>query len=146
MKIGIACDHHGVLVKQNVTKKLTELGYNVIDYGTNSDEMVDYPIYAFKVGEAVSKKEIDFGILFCNSGIGMSIACNKVKGVRCAKVSNEWDAEMTRRDNDANVIALSTRLEFDEMINIILKFLQTEFLPLERYQRRIELINNYHND
>lgn len=146
MKIGIACDHHGVEVKQNVTKKLTELGYDIVDYGTNTTEMVDYPLYAFKVGEAVSKKEVDFGILFCNSGIGMSIACNKVKGVRCAKVSNTWDAEMTRRDNDANVIALSTKLEFDEIIDIIVKFLQTEFLPLERYQRRIDLINNYHND
>ena len=146
MKIGIACDHHGVEVKQNVTKKLTELGYNIVDYGTNSSEMVDYPIYAFKVGEAVAKKDVDFGILFCNSGIGMSIACNKVNGVRCAKVSNTWDAEMTRRDNDANVIALSTRLELDEIIKIIQKFLETDFLPLERYQRRIDLINNYHND
>ena len=146
MKIGIACDHHGVDVKQNVTKKLNELGYNIVDYGTNSTEMVDYPLYAFKVGEAVAKNEIDFGILLCNSGIGMSIACNKVKGARCAKVSNEWDAEMTRRDNDANVIALSTHIELDEMIKIIVKFLQTEFLPLERYTRRIEQINNYNND
>lgn len=146
MKIGIANDHHGVEVKQNVTKKLTELGYNVIDYGTNSDEMVDYPLYAFKVGEAVAKKEIDYGILLCNSGIGMSIACNKVKGVRCAKVSNEWDAEMTRLDNNANVIALSTHIELDEMIKIIVKFLQTEFTPVERHSRRIELIDNYNND
>ena len=146
MKIGIACDHHGVEIKQNVTNYLVSKGYNVVDYGTNSSEMVDYPLYAFKVGEAVSKGEIDFGILFCNSGIGMSIACNKVKGVRCAKVSNVWDAEMTRRDNDANVISLSTRLELDEMFKIIDTFLKTEFLPLERYQRRIDLINNYKND
>ena len=146
MKIGIANDHHGVEVKQNVTKKLIELGYNVIDYGTDSSEMVDYPFYAFKVGEAVVKKEIDFGILFCNSGIGMSIACNKVKGVRCAKADSEWDAEMTRLDNNANVLALSTHLDFDEMIKIIVKFLQTEFLPVERHLRRIAEIDNYNND
>lgn len=146
MRIGIACDHHGVEVKQKVTKKMIDMGYDIIDYGTNSSEMVDYPLYAFKVGEAISKGEIDFGILFCNSGIGMSIACNKVNGVRCAKVSNIWDAEMTRRDNDANVIALSTKLNLDEMIKIIDKFLKTDFLPLERYQRRIDLINNYKND
>ena len=146
MRIGIACDHHGVEVKQNVTKKLTELGYDIVDYGTNSNEMVDYPLYAFKVGEAVANKEIDFGVLFCNSGIGMSIACNKVKGVRCAKVSNTWDAEMTRLDNDANVVALSTRLELDEIINIIVKFVQTDFSNIERHKRRIELIDNYQND
>lgn len=146
MKIGIACDHHGVEIKQNVTNYLISKGYNVVDYGTNSSEMVDYPLYAFKVGEAISKKEIDFGILFCNSGIGMSIACNKVKGVRCAKVSNVWDAEMTRRDNDANVIALSTKLEKEEIYKIIETFLKTDFLSLERYQRRIDLINNYSND
>ena len=146
MKIGIACDHHGVEIKQNVTKILSNMGYNVIDYGTNSSEMVDYPVYAFKVGEAVSKGEVDYGILFCNSGIGMSIACNKVSGIRCAKVSNTWDAEMTRRDNDANVIALSTKLSLEEIIEIIDKFLKTEFLPLDRYQRRIDLINNYKND
>lgn len=146
MRIGIACDHHGVEIKQNVTNYLKNIGYNVIDYGTDSSEMVDYPEYAFKVGEGIKNREIDFGILFCNSGIGMSIACNKVNGVRCAKVSNTWDAEMTRRDNDANVVALSTKLSLEEIKEIIDKFLKTEFLPLERYQRRIDLINNYRND
>ena len=146
MKIGVANDHHGVEVKKELIEKLTSMGYDMVDFGTNESEMVDYPLYAFKVGEAVRDNKIDFGILLCNSGIGMSIACNKVKGVRCAKVGSNWDAEMTRRDNDANVIALSTRLELDEIIKIIIKFLQTDFLPLERYQRRIDLINNYHND
>lgn len=146
MKIGIGNDHHGVEVKQELTKKLIDMGYDVIDYGTNEHEMVDYPVYAFKVGEAVSNSDVDFGILLCNSGIGMSIACNKVKGVRCAKVSNVWDAEMTRRDNDANVIALSTKNSIDEMILMIDKFLTTEFLNIDRYTRRIELISKYEND
>lgn len=146
MKLGIACDHHGVELKQNLTKKLNELGYNVVDYGTNSTEMVDYPLYAFKIGEAVSKGEIDFGILLCNTGIGMSIACNKVKGVRCAKVNDTWEAEMTRLDNDANVIALGSRLSLDEMVAVIVKFVETDFSNIERHKRRIDLVNNYNND
>lgn len=145
MKIGIANDHHGVAVKQNLTKKLLELGYDIKDYGTNQEEMVDYPKYAFKIGHAIKNKEIDFGILLCHSGIGMSIACNKVKGVRCAKVSSIWDAEMTRRDNNANVIALSTTLEIDELVKIIDKFLKTEYLNIERYNRRISMIDNYND-
>lgn len=145
MKIGIANDHHGVEVKQNLINFLENLGYDVVDFGTNSNEMVDYPDYAFKVGEAVASKIIDYGILMCNTGIGMSIACNKVKGIRCAKVSNVYEAEMTRRDNDANVIALSTRLDMEEMKKIVDKFLSTEYANIDRYNRRVGKINNYND-
>ena len=86
MKIGIATDHRGIEVKQELTNYLKDLGYNIVDYGTNSTDSVDYPDYAFKVGEAVANNDIDFGVLICNTGIGMSIAANKVKGVRCARV------------------------------------------------------------
>lgn len=143
MKIGIACDHHGVEIKNNLTNFLISKGYNVIDYGTNSTEMVDYPDYAFKIGKSVVNKEIDYGILLCNTGIGMSIACNKVRGVRCAKVSNAYEAKMTRRDNDANVIALSTRMEIEELEKIIIIFLTEEYAAIDRYNRRLEKINNY---
>lgn len=145
MKIGIATDHHGVELKQLLTEFLTSEGYNVIDYGTNSSEMVDYCDYAFKIGEAVANNEINFGILLCNTGIGMSIACNKVKGIRCAKVSNVYEAKMTRRDNDANVIALSARLSVQELKDILLTFLTEEYANIDRYNRRIEKINNYDN-
>lgn len=143
MKIGIANDHHGLEINKNLTNFLKELGYNVINYGPNTTDSVDYPIYAFKLGEAVAKKEVDFGIVICNSGIGMSIACNKVKGVRCAKVNDEWEAKMTRLDNDANVIAIGSRLPIDDLKNIIRVFLETEFSGIDRHQRRIDLINNY---
>ena len=146
MRVGIANDHHGVEVKEELIKQLKNKGYDIIDYGSNSTEMVDYPVYAFKIGEAVKNKEIDFGILLCNSGIGMSIACNKVKGVRCAKVSSTWDAEMTRRDNDANVIALSTRNSIEDLVSMIDVFLKTEFKQIDRYIKRVELIDNYKND
>lgn len=145
MRIGIATDHHGVSIKQILTGFLNSKGYNVIDYGTNSCEMVDYCDYAFKIGEAILNKEIDYGILLCNTGIGMSIACNKVRGVRCAKVSNVYEAKMTRRDNDANCIALSAKMDIDEMKEVLITFLTEEFANIDRYNRRIEKINNYVN-
>lgn len=145
MRIGIAADHHGVEIKQILTKFLLDEGYNVIDFGTNSSEMVDYCDYAFKIGEAVSNDKIDYGILLCNTGIGMSIACNKVKGVRCAKVSNVYEAKMTRRDNDANVIALSARMDIKELKEIIQVFLTEKYSDIDRYNRRIDKINKYDN-
>ena len=143
MKVGIANDHHGVEIKQELTKYLESLGYDVINYGTDGSEMVDYPDYAFKIGEAVYKGDIEYGILICNTGIGMSIACNKVKGVRCAKVNNTYEAKMTRRDNDANVIALSSRIEINELKEILKIFLNTNYENLDRYNRRIDKINHY---
>jgi len=143
MKIGIANDHHGVELKQELTKYLEKLNYNVINYGCDNTEMVDYPDYAFKVGEAIQKKEIDFGVLLCNTGIGMSIACNKVKGVRCAKVSDTYDAMMTRRDNNANVIALGSRIEIEKLKEILKVFLTTDYADIDRYNRRIDKINHY---
>ena len=144
MKIGIATDHRGVEIKQELTKYLEELGYTVINYGTDSSESVDYPNYAFKVGEAVVNKEVDFGVLICGSGIGMSIACNKVPGIRCAKVNDTLEAKVTRIDNDANVIAVGSRLPMGELKEILKVFLETEHPKEERHDRRIGLIDHYH--
>ena len=143
MKIGIATDHRGIEVKQNLTNYLKELGYYVVDYGTDNTESVDYPDYAFKVGEAVSNKEIDFGVLICNTGIGMSIAANKVKGVRCARVLDEYDAKMTRIDNDANVIALSSIIDIEKLKIVLKVFLETPHNSEERHDRRIGKITSY---
>lgn len=144
MKIGIANDHNGVEIKQELTQYLESLGYTVINYGSDTKESVDYPNYAFKVGEAVSRKEVDFGVLICKSGIGMSIACNKVPGIRCAKVNDTWEAEMTRIDNDTNVIAIGYRLPMGEIKEILKVFLETSHPAEERHDRRISLIDNYH--
>ena len=143
MKIGIANDHHGVELNQKLTNFLVDLGYDVINYGPDTTEPVDYPVYAFRLGEAVANKDIDFGIVICSSGIGVSIACNKVKGVRCAKVNDEWEAKMTRLDNDSNVIALSSRFPVEYLEKLITIFINTDFSHEERHQRRIDLINNY---
>ncbi len=143
MKIGIATDHRGIDVKQELTNYLKDLGYNVVDYGTNSTDSVDYPDYAFKVGVAVANNDIDFGVLICNTGIGMSIAANKVKGVRCARVIDEYDAKMTRIDNDANVIALSSRIDIEKLKSVLKVFLETPHNSEERHDRRISKIDNY---
>ena len=139
MLVGIASDHRGVQLK----KVLVDHFKDFKDYGTMNEESTDYPIYAFKIGEEIRDKKIDFGILICGSGIGMSIACNKVKGVRCAKVDTMQEAEYTRNDNDANVIAISAELSNEDAIGIVETFLNTPFSNLEKHQRRIDLITKY---
>ena len=141
MTVGIATDHHGVVVKKELISYLEQREYQVINYGSDSEAPVDYPLYAFLVGEAIQKGEIDFGILICGSGIGMSIACNKVKGVRCAKVNTSNEAMYSRLHNDANVIALSA--SSSDILEIIDAFLSTDFSSEERHHRRVEQINHY---
>lgn len=143
MKIGIGNDHRGYKLKVELVEFLKNLGYEVVNYGSDSEEPVDYPVYAFKVGEAVSKGEVERGILICRTGIGMSIACNKVKGVRCAKVDNAEEAALTRIDNDSNVIAVSYVKDVTELKEIIKTFLEIKFSKEERHRRRVELINQY---
>lgn len=141
MIVGIANDHKGLNCKQKLTKYLKEKGYTIVDYGCDTEDSVDYPNYAFQVGEAIQRNEIDRGILICGTGIGMSIACNKVKGVRCAKVSTFEEAKLTRLHNNANVLAIAHNCENVEMI--VDTFLETEFSNEERHTRRVEMIDNY---
>ncbi len=145
MKIGIGNDHHGVHLKQVISTYLEQQGYEVINFGTDTTENVDYTTYAFQVGEAVRDQKIDYGILICGSGIGMSIACNKVRHVRCAKVNNVHEVEMTRRDNNANVMTLGETTPDDIAIEMVKTFLNTPFMNNERYQRRVKEIDNYDN-
>ena len=95
MKIGITSDHGGYKLKNKLIKSFRNK-YDILDYGTDSEESVDYPDFAFKLGEAILRKEIDFGIAICKTGIGMSISLNKVKGIRCAKIDNLEDAYYSR--------------------------------------------------
>lgn len=143
MKIGIASDHQGYKLKNKLINYLKKQNIEIIDYGTNNEESTDYPDYAFKIGEEIINNNISKGILICGSGIGMSIACNKVKGIRCAKVDNIDEAYMTRKDNDANVIALSKKLSFWNAKRIISTFLNTEYANIERYNRRLNKIKEY---
>lgn len=156
MKIGITNDHHGVFLKQILIKYLIKLGYNVTDYGTNtgnvadfgvvSREIVDFPVYAFKLGEAIQKKEIELGIAICGSGIGMSIALNKMKGVYCAKISSVPEAISSRAHNDVNCIAFGQDLDEELVKEMVLKFIETPFSNIDRYKKRNNMIKSKENE
>tara|TARA_B100000579_G_scaffold382706_1_gene352070 strand:- start:526 stop:960 length:435 start_codon:yes stop_codon:yes gene_type:complete len=141
MKIAIGCDHAAYQEKSDLLKFLKfELGCDVLDMGTNSSDSVDYAEYGHIVGEAVSSKKVDRGIVICGSGIGISIAANKIKGVRAALCTSVIHAEMSRKHNDANVLALGARFTSFEDIKLITeKWLSTEFEG-GRHLRRINKI------
>ncbi len=143
MKIGIVSDHRGFNLKKELLEYLKKENYEVFDYGSYSTESVDYPKYGFILGEKVSNHEVDFGIAICGSGIGISIACNKVKNIRCAKVDNSLEAYHTRMDNDSNIIAISGEMDVEKAIDIIKVFLNTGFSNSERHIRRIKQISMY---
>lgn len=145
MKIGIGNDHRGVLIKKKLINFLEMKNIEVIDMGTNDINFSDFPVYAFQVGEAVAKKEIDFGILICGTGIGMNIACNKVKGAYCAKVDNKKEAFYAKNHNDANVISLSSYMSVSKMKKLINVFLKNSLSDVPRYKKRIEMIKEYEN-
>lgn len=146
MKIAIASDHRGYPLKTELIKYLSKKNYEVLDYGTNSTISTDYTDYAFPLGESVASKEVDYGIVVCGTGIGISIACNKVKGVRCAKVDNVKEAELTRIDNDANVLALNGTMPLYRAKDIVDVFFSTNFSNLEKHIRRINKISEYENN
>ena len=140
MKIGISCDHNGIIKKQEIIAYLGKK-YDIVELGPKTyDINDDYPDYAFELGKLIRDKKIDLGILICGSGIGMSIACNKIKNVRCAKVNTVKEAYLTRNDNDANVIAISSNMSTDKTKKVIDTFITTPFSPVDRYVRRIEKI------
>lgn len=143
MKIALASDHRGYALKELIKAELKNKDYEVIDYGTNSTESTDYPDYGFKLGESIRDKKADYGVAICGSGIGISIACNKVKGVRCAKVSNADEAKVTREDNNSNIVAFGEKMPLEEAIKIIEVFVNTAFSSLEKHHRRVEKIKEY---
>lgn len=142
MKIGIASDHRGYILKEKLKDYLSGQ-YEIIDFGTDSDTSVDYPDYAFSLGESVRDGHVNFGLAICGSGIGISLACNKVKGVRAAKVNNSDEARVTREDNDANILCLSEKIDIVTAKQIVDTFLQTPFSNIERHKRRIQKIKDY---
>lgn len=140
MKIALGADHGGFLLKDKIKSFLLEKGYEVIDFGTNSADSVNYPVYGKSVANAVVNKEADFGIVICGTGIGISIAANKVRGIRCALCMNSTMATLTREHNDANVLALGERMIGDVLaLDIVDKFLNTEFLG-GRHATRVAML------
>ena len=140
MKIAIGSDHRGFDAKRRLVATLKTLGHVVVDEGTTATDSVDYPDFAFAVGEAVGRSRVDRGVLICGTGIGMCIAANKVAGVRAAPCHDSITAEMSRRHNDANVICLSADLLGEElMAHMVRVWLDTPFEG-GRHARRVEKI------
>lgn len=146
MVLGFASDHRGYQLKKELTRFFKNNGYKVIDYGTDSEESCDYPDFAFKLGKGLVNKEVTYGIAICGSGIGISIALNKMKGVYCAKVSNKEEALYTRVDNNTNCVAFSEKTLLSDAIDIVNTFINTEFSNLEKHNRRINKIKDIENE
>lgn len=140
MKIAIGCDHGGLNIKNAIIKYFEDNNIQYTDFGCYTDESVDYPVYAYKVATSVASKDADLGVLCCGTGIGISMAANKVKGIRAAVCTNEFMAEMTRRHNNANIIAMGGRI-IDEQTAVKLTdiFLNTQFEG-DRHTRRVNMI------
>ena len=139
MRIAIGCDHRGLNLKQFIIKLVTEAGHTYEDFGSYTTDSVDYPDIAKKVAEAVAWGESKYGILICDTGIGMSIAANKVKGIRAALCHDAFSACRARLHNDANVLCLGTEQKQDTVHEIVDVFLTTEFEG-GRHQQRLNKI------
>ena len=140
MKIALGADHAGFELKNEIKRQLASAGIQVDDQGAHSGDSVDYPDFARAVGEEVARKQADFGILVCGTGIGMSMSANKVPGIRAAKADTEYEAEMARAHNDANVLCLGARVsDAGTAQKLVRKFLETRFEG-GRHQRRVDKI------
>lgn len=145
MILGFASDHRGFKLKEELIKYFSDNGYSIVDYGTNSEESCDYPDFAYKLGNGVLNNEVDYGVAICGSGIGISIALNKMKGIYCAKVSNPDEAVHTRLDNNTNVIAFGEKMELNDAILSVEQFINTEYSYLEKHERRNKKVREIEN-
>ena len=141
MKIAIGNDHTAVEMKNHIVKYLEEKGYELVNFGTDTEERVDYPVYGKRVADAVASGECELGILICGTGIGISLAANKVKGIRAAVCSEAYSAELTRRHNNSNIIAFGARVVGTATAETIVDaFLEAEFEG-ERHAARVDMIS-----
>ena len=140
MKIAIGNDHAATELKLIIKEYVESLGHEVVNFGTDDNESCDYPLYGKKVGDAVARGEVDCGILICGTGVGISIAANKIKGVRAAVCSDVATAHLVKEHNNANIIAFGARIVGVELAKDIVKtYLEAEFEG-GRHQRRIDMI------
>ncbi len=147
MKISIGCDHSALELKNAIIEHLKSKGIEVVDRGTYTTESCDYTDYGYLVAKDVKDKTVDRGIVICYTGIGMSMIANKVKGVRCALVSNKDAAELTRAHNDSNCLALSAKYTGKALAcEIVDTWIETPFSNNERHLRRINKIAKYEED
>lgn len=147
MKISIGSDHGGLELKSIVCDYLKKNGHEVIDVGTYSKDSCDYPIFAREAAQMVADGKTERGIVICSTGIGVSIVANKVKGIRCALVTDTTSAKLTREHNDTNVLALGQKnVSYDRAIEIVDIWINTPFSQGERHKRRISMIEGDNNE
>ena len=138
--IALACDHGGISLKKEIAKWLENKGIAYKDFGTHTEESCDYPVYGAMAARAVASGECDKGIIFCGTGIGISIAANKVKGIRCVVCTEPFSAKLSRQHNNSNMLALGARVVGTELAKMIVEeWLNAEFEG-ERHQKRIDMI------
>ncbi|MBE6931841.1 MAG: ribose 5-phosphate isomerase B [Ruminococcaceae bacterium] len=146
MKISLACDHGALTLKQKVRQHLEAQGHTVVDFGTNTPDSCDYADFGIPAAKAVASGECDRGIVLCTTGIGMSMSANKVKGIRCALLSDLMSARLTRQHNDANVLAMGAAVVGEMLaLEIVDVFMTTEFEG-GRHQRRVDKIMALENE
>ena len=139
--LALACDHGGLALKKEIAKYLSEKGIEYKDFGTHTEDSCDYPLFGAMAAHAVASGECEKGIIFCGTGIGISIAANKVKGVRCVVCSEPFSAKLSRMHNNSNMLALGGRVVGTELAKMIVdEWLSAEFEG-QRHQRRIDLIS-----
>ena len=138
--IALACDHGGISLKKEIAKWLENKGIAYKDFGTHTEESCDYPVYGAMAARAVASGECEKGIIFCGTGVGISIAANKVKGIRCVVCTEPFSAKLSRQHNNSNMLALGARVVGTELAKMIVEeWLNAEFEG-ERHQRRIDMI------
>ena len=143
--IAIACDHSALEMKETIKKLLDERGLEYVDFGTDSDESCDYPVFGFAAASAVASGKCERGLLFCGTGVGISLAANKVKGIRCVVCSEPYSARMSRLHNNSNMLALGSRVVGTELARMIVEtWLDAEFEG-GRHQRRVDKITALEN-
>lgn len=145
MKIAIGNDHAAVEMKNHIVKYLEAKGYEMVNFGTDTNESCDYPIYGKKVADAIKNGECELGVLICGTGIGISLAANKVKGIRAAVCSEGYSARLTRQHNNANIIAFGARVVDEKTAEkIVDEFLNAEYEG-GRHQKRVDMITAIEN-
>lgn len=146
MKIAVACDHGGLRLKNVLAKEMERQGYEVVDFGTYTEDSCDYPDFAAKAAKAVANGECEKGVVVCGTGIGISISCNKVKGIRCALVHDVFSAKATRAHNDTNMLAMGQRVIGEGLaLEILNAWLNTEYEG-GRHDLRIEKMMSLENE
>lgn len=140
MRIGIGNDHVAIELKNTIKEHLEQQGYEVVDFGTNSPERFDYPISGYKVGKAVASGDVDLGVLTCGTGVGISLAANKVHGIRACVCSDPYSAKLSREHNNTNIIAFGARVVGPELAKMIVDEWLGATFQGGRHQRRIDML------